>query len=633
MSDTSRPHSGHSRWLRATTVVILVSGIAATASDSNALQFIGLLTLAVPGAAVLVDWIAGHRLLHQALRASDLRHTNLIAALNEAIVTCDRDGLIIGTNPAACGLLGQNENMLRGKALLSFIFPRTKTLAANHFAAVYRQFDHEVFEVRRPTGGRAWVRLHVVPHARADTRPYVTILEDITEEINLSEHIVDLAERDHLTGLYNRAYLLDRLRVLESQAQDAVRNVALAYIDIDNFKPLNDAYGQKTGDHLLMLIAQEIGRHVRHGDVPARLGGDVYAVLYMGISMDDAERKCRALLTAIATPSRFINGRSLSVSASIGLSDCGHAPGNPLALLHYAELACHNGKRNGGNRLRVFSPEDLLQVTAATEDLTWNQRVRDALQQDHLVLEYEPIVQASTNTIVAHEALVRLQCDGERVRPIHFLPAAERFGLMPDLDRWVISQAIRDVADRRRTNPQARVSINLSGATLREAEIAELVEEQLSVEKVPASALIFEITESVAITHLPQAANLLTRLKSTGCETALDDFGAGMSSFAYLKNLPIDYLKIDGQFVRDIAKSTSDQAMVRAMVQLARALNIRVVAEYVESEAIRTRLVRLGVDLLQGSHFSGQTPPVPLRPMSRTDVPSPAAPLVAKAVS
>jgi EAL domain-containing protein (putative c-di-GMP-specific phosphodiesterase class I) len=295
------------------------------------------------------------------------------------------------------------------------------------------------------------------------------------------------------------------------------------------------------------------------------------------------------------------NGKVINIGCTIGITLFGHEPTSKEDLLVQADVACHIAKRSGRNRVHLYEPEDQKNMTIMSEDMGWARRIKDAIEQDHFRLCCQPIMDMKTGETQRQEVLLRLQGeDGDIILPAGFLPSAERFGLMRAIDRWVVNHAIEALGKQLAKNPKLHYSINLSAESIGDVTMLETITNALQRHDVPPTAVTFEITETVAIAHLGTAVEFLTRLRNLGCQTALDDFGVGYSSFAYLKDLPVDYVKIDGSFVRDIPRDTLQHAMVRSMNDIAHAMGKQTIAEFVDCEDCLALLRKMGVDYVQG---------------------------------
>ena len=410
---------------------------------------------------------------------------------------------------------------------------------------------------------------------------------------------------DALTGLPNRAAFEARLdaALLDDGQRRGTRH-ALMFIDLDQFKVVNDTCGHAAGDQLLKEVAALLDQEIRRHDLLARLGGDEFGVLLEGCPREPALRVAESMRQRVAG-FRFLWGhRPFQPGISIGVVPFSVGEHSRTELLRLADSACYVAKEAGRNRVHVYDESDTA-VASHCDELDWVPRLQRALAENLFELHGQRIlpIQPDGDHAIDHvEVLIRLRGDdGRMVSPMAFIPAAERYGLMPAIDRWVIRHALAaHGAHARQGGRAARFSINLSGATLGDPALLDFVKEQLVVHGVAPDMVCFEITETAAIESLDAAAGLIGRLRGLGCRIALDDFGCGMSSFAYLKRLPVDCVKIDGGFVKDMLTEPVDHAMVEAIHHIARRMGLRTVAEFVEDQATVEALRGLGVDYVQG---------------------------------
>ncbi|MEO1201513.1 MAG: EAL domain-containing protein [Pseudomonadota bacterium] len=409
-----------------------------------------------------------------------------------------------------------------------------------------------------------------------------------------------LANHDPLTNLYNRSRFVsalnEELQVLGEQAHGS----ALYFIDFDQFKYVNDTCGYLAGDEFLRQIGNELRFLIDDGSVLGRLGGDEFAVLTRNVTPAEATSLGDRIVEQMRRVTFVDEGVVFYAQCSIGLVMIEDGELGADDLISRADLACRDAKSRGRNRLQVFSVADNTseQLTA---DVGWAERLRTALDGEGFVLLYQPIVHIKTGCTTHHEVLLRLRDDRDRlVSPDAFLPAARRFGLMAEIDHWVVKHALQELARFSTTKPESRFTINLSAAAFDSAAVAELVGRQLKLHGVAASSVVFEITEQVALRHLRQARSQVKKLRALGCGIAIDDFGTGYSSFSQLKHLPVDYIKIDGGFVKDILKDAVDRTMVRVIGEIGRAAKMQTIAEYVTSVEAIPLLAELGIDYAQG---------------------------------
>ncbi|MCW8193683.1 EAL domain-containing protein [Proteobacteria bacterium 005FR1] len=425
---------------------------------------------------------------------------------------------------------------------------------------------------------------------------------DVTETHELSQQVAWQAAHDSLTGLCNRReFELQVVQAIDALSGDGCHS--LLYMDLDQFKLVNDSCGHSAGDALLCHIAALLGTRIRPGDTFARLGGDEFGLLLRGCPAATAERIANELREQVSGTEFAWDQRIFGCSVSIGVVTFSEGIHGLDNLLSAADSACFLAKEKGRNRVQVYRPEDDELITRRRE-MDWVGRLRGALQENRILLYAQRIEPLGIDETGCDrmEILIRLQeTDGSLVPPAAFIPAAERFGLMPAIDRYVVKSAFEFL--HQLSPPERRhtaFSINLSGATLCDEEFPGYVEALLRQVKVAPQQICFEITETAAVANLAQAGALIAEIRKLGFHFALDDFGRGMSSFTYLKHLPVDALKIDGAFVRNIIDDEIDATMVRAIVQIAAVMKLQTVAEYVENDLTREVVRKIGVNYAQG---------------------------------
>jgi diguanylate cyclase (GGDEF)-like protein/PAS domain S-box-containing protein len=549
------------------------------------------------------------------------REQRLSAILNntaEGIITFDKRGIIEGFNQAAERLFGWSEPEMLGTSINLLIATDKKDQRdgyLEHFLRnqIQRLVGHEGEVIGRHRDGTVFPMAVKISTMRLEGRElYIGLLADISERRTMMDRLKFVAEHDGLTRLFNRSYFQQELeRVVERAQRRGQHHSALLYLDLDNFKYVNDTLGHAAGDQLIVQVAALLEKRARKSDVLARFGGDEFTVLLDDTSLENASRVAESFRQRISGLTFSYEGKHVDVGCSIGVASIHAQTRSATEALSYADLACHLAKRGGRNRIHVFDPADAEKVATMSVDMGWSRRIKAAIENNRFVLVYQPIVHTASREVGAYEALIRLRDENDEiVMPSGFLPAAERFGLATDIDMWVIAHAIESLARLRQQQPRARYSINLSALTLTRPGLAEFVETRLLSSRLDPEALIFEITETAAITDMNAAGALLSALRRLGCRTSLDDFGSGMSSFAYLRELPVDYVKIDGRFVKNLAANPVDQAMVRAMNEIAHALGKQTIAEFVENEESFRLLARFGVDYAQGYHLGRPEPAV-----------------------
>jgi len=436
---------------------------------------------------------------------------------------------------------------------------------------------------------------------------------DMTTTHRLTEDLNRQAAQDPLTGLLNRREFERRLRELLQAAEEAEEEHALCYIDLDEFKVVNDTCGHAAGDALLKDLSALLSRKIRRHDLLARLGGDEFGVLLLHCPLRQAQHIAEGLREAIED-FRFVwKGQTFCVGASIGLTPIFHAGDTLTDVMAIADSACYLAKEHGRNRVYVYHKGDTA-VADKHEQMRWVGHMQEAIDEDRLRLHYQPIVRVDgVDEGYHYELLVRLvDPRGRRIPPGAFLPAAERYHLSGRLDRWVVSRALGWLGSHPEHVRRLFVcSINLSGQSLGDEGFLKFLVQELRESAVPAHKLCFEVTETAAITSFSTALRFMETLKAWGCRFALDDFGSGLSSFTYLKALPVDFLKIDGRFVKHIAHSPVDMAVVKSINEIGHAMGKKTVAEHVDSDAVldKLQLAHLGVDYAQG-YYLGRPRPV-----------------------
>ena len=422
-----------------------------------------------------------------------------------------------------------------------------------------------------------------------------------------------LANHDPLTGLFNRFRFVAELDIELVRVARDTQQCALLFIDLDQFKYVNDTCGHPAGDKLLVSAARLLRKCVRRIDCIARFGGDEFAILLKDVSRDEAQQIASDIHQRMRNFAHVENEHAFQLQCSIGVTFFKTDKKTSDELLAEADLACHEAKRRGRNRIEFFRVS-AKETDQMKEDVGWTRRIKQALVDDMFVLWYQPIVHIATGQATHYEVLLRLQMpDGRIISPGAFLPAAERFGLMQDIDHWVIEHAIASLSVHRRENAGMRFTINLSAPAFEAPNLHLRVRDMLKKYSVPGDALIFEITEQVAIRNFEDAQTQLQGLQALGSQVAIDDFGTGYSSFSHLKQFRFDYLKIDGSFVEKLASSPLDQTMVRLFADIGSGLRVKTIAEFVTDAATYSLLAKYGIDYAQGFHI-GKPAAVPTAP-------------------
>jgi len=409
-----------------------------------------------------------------------------------------------------------------------------------------------------------------------------------------------LADHDPLTGLVNRSGLLSAMERELTRLQEEGGTSAVLFADLDQFKYINDTLGHASGDRLLIKAAEMLCEHMRRDDLVGRFGGDEFVMLARGADIESATNIARTLISRAEKFAFVENGQAYNIRFSIGIALMRRDTTIVDSVVAEADMACHKAKSRGRNRFHVYEPGEADQTRMASE-VSWSRLIVEALREDKFQLVYQPIASIRGEAEEFYETLVRMPLpDGTLGLPGAFLPAAERFGSLDDIDRWVIRHACAALAELRAAGRQATFAINLSGQSLDDAELPNFVRERLMAHRLPPAAVVFEVTEQVAVRYLDSARAVMRELRALGCRFALDDFGAGFSSFGYLKHLPVDFIKIDQSFVEGLARNPVDLALIRAITDIARALGKKVIAEHVSDTESVTLLRECGVDYVQG---------------------------------
>jgi diguanylate cyclase (GGDEF)-like protein/PAS domain S-box-containing protein len=535
-----------------------------------------------------------------------------LSSIADAVITAGPDGSIEYLNPAAENLTGwTNEEAVGRKfnAVCHILNEETRSPV------------DDLLQVRAGKGGMQTgadailLNRYGLEFAVEETvstirgrdnaiRGMVAVFRDVTEARRMQKHIAYQATHDSLTGLENRCEFERRLQeLLRDPVKSSVPH-ALCYLDLDQFKVVNDTCGHVAGDELLRQLAAILRTVVRDSDTLARLGGDEFGILLPNCHPQNACDIAAMLLKAVQDFC-FVWGEStFTIGASIGVVSVDDSGSDQLTLLSAADAACYAAKESGRNRVHFFESGDT-ELARRQGEMQWVSRIHQAIEEDQFELFYQTIapLQPEHHGRGRHyELLIRMRDAADAIIPPGaFLPAAERYGLMPLVDRWVIQRAFQWLGN----NPVhlqelEYCAINLSGTSISDERFLDFLVEQFSALQIPAGKICFEITETAAIANLVKASNFIATLNEIGCSFALDDFGSGMSSFAYLKKLPVDFLKIEGMFVRDIGSDPVDLAMVKSINELGHAMGKRTIAEFVESREIMEILREIGVDYVQG---------------------------------
>jgi len=539
-----------------------------------------------------------------------------LQSIGDAVITTDAVGRIDYLNPVAEALTGWANAEAQGRPIadvLNLVHEASREVSENTVVRCLREgrvigvSDLTVLVNR--AGREIAIQDSAAPiRDRAGTViGAVMVFHDVSKERRLRRALSYQASHDALTGLINRREFENRLTdAVSGTRSDPNLRHALIYVDLDQFKLVNDTCGHPAGDRLLKQITGLLQTRIRTSDTLARLGGDEFGILLESCTPEQAMRIADALRQAIRDYRFVWNDGSLNVGASIGIVEITSETESVASLMSAADVACYAAKDQGRNRVHVYEQDN---VPERHREMQWVSRLTRATDENRLELFFQPIVPIGANRD-AHphfELMLRLREEaGTLVQPIEFIPAAERYNVMPSIDRWVVSRALATLAHHRASSdrPFFTLSINLSGTSLNDERFLEFLIAQLGSHDLTPGAICFEITETAAIANLANVVYFMRELKARGCSFSLDDFGSGLSSFTYLKTLPVDYLKIDGQFVEGVTRDAIDRSMVEAISQIGRSMGIKTVAERVESPEVLAELARLGVGFAQGFYIA-----------------------------
>ena len=566
-----------------------------------------LSSLAVQGRqllyAIAFD-VTERRQFEKALKLEKERAQTTLASIADAVITIDDANRVNFLNGAAERLIGFDQSEANGHPvadLLRLFDTESLQPVDSDWLTDAGSILHEVI-IERPDGERFVVNKSTAQlHEKSEEHVgSVTVLHDVTTLRALSQQLTYQASHDALTGLVNR-YEFEKLAqsaLIDSQANQRVHCVA--YIDLDQFKIVNDSCGHLAGDVLLRQISEQMKSKVRGSDSLARLGGDEFGLLLMGCRLDDAHPILENLLQAIREFRFTFDDKVFKIGASIGLTEINpdHA-GSLTELLSTVDSACYAAKEGGGSRIHIYRPDDL-ELRTRYSQLQWVSRVHEGLEKNLFRVYIQRMKTLMRGGEEHCELLIRMHAeDGTIYSPGYFLPAAERYHLMPQIDRWVVKEALSILAIHN-DSFNGICAINLSGQTLSEESFLDYVISEISSHSLDPKRICFEITESAVIANLNKAKHFIHSLRQMGCRFSLDDFGSGLSSFGYLKNLEVDFLKIDGMFIKNIASSQIDRAMVESINHIGHVMGLHTIAEFAEDDEIIGILGEIGVDYAQG---------------------------------
>lgn len=577
------------------------SGSVAAHADERAFYIIG-----IPVSATSADHHAAAGAYRDAFDA---------ASVGMALVAFGgaNEHLVVHANSALARITGHTVEEMQGRPLGLFLHHKDvqdSTWLNDVLQAGGRERYTVEHRIEHADGHLVWALMSVSLIRDGEGAPafQVVQIQDVSDRKRYEGRLEFLAEHDPLTGLFNRRRFGAEVERQVAYVRRHKGRGCVLFLDLDNFKYINDTLGHAAGDDLIIATAGVLREHSRVTDVVSRLGGDEFALLLPETSADEAMVHAERIRQAVSNAGYRVGDEAVRMSVSIGIAEFGGDTNvAPEDLMMDADLAMYEAKDAGRDGVRIFGPASLRREHVAAR-MAWSVRIREALEEGLFVLHAQPILDISRDEVTHYELLIRMVDEGGAlILPAQFLYTAERFGMALDIDRWVLGEAIKILAGLPQGSP-IKIAVNISGGSLDGTDLTDWLTELLRDHEVHPSSLVIEVTETEAITNMERARRFADALQQLDCEFALDDFGAGFGSFYYLKHLPIDYLKIDGDYVRTITTSRTDQVIVEAVVQLASGLGKRTVAEFVGDQPTLELLTALGVDYAQGFHIGAPKP-------------------------
>lgn len=538
-----------------------------------------------------------------------------LKSIGEAVITTNEKGTVEYLNPVAEKITGHSTHDAKGRDITE-IFRAYDEINDKWIAdSIINFLNDDIFIM--PSNDiilfnneeeKLDIDLIIAPIQSVDNKILgtITTFQDITKEKVMAKHIEHQARHDVLTGLMNRREFENKVEQALNLYSDGDTH-ALCIMDLDRFKIINDTLGHAAGDELLKQVTQKIKTVLRQTDLFARIGGDEFALFLSHVDPKNAENIAEKILNAVREYQFIWDNKSFKVGASIGLVDAPPQVSTYETLYHAADTACYMAKHNGRDRVYAVSYNDA-NVTEKLEQTQWVSRINDAFIENKFVLYSQDIIPLGQSPdLQPHkEVLIRMLDDNDQIiPPMAFIPPAERYNLMPKIDAWTIDRVIEKI---KLDDSNTIYAINLSGQSMGDSHFTQKITQVIKTSGINHSRLCFEITETAAIANLENANEFLSSLQNLGCYTALDDFGSGLSSFAYLKTLPINYLKIDGLFIKQIVDDPTSRVMVEAIHSIGRTMNLKTIAEFVETEEIRDCLQEMGIDYAQGYFYDIPSP-------------------------
>lgn len=539
---------------------------------------------------------------------------NLLDTAQAIVLTQNSEGRIMSLNAYGEMLTRYTESELLGKSFLNILIPEYESQDSfSRFKEIHSgqrmQLRHEAITHCKDGATRhvAWLHSHLLKQSENDPS-ILSVGLDVTEYKRVEGHLAWLADHDPLTNMFNRRRFSEELEQVLSRAERYQHPGALLFFDLDRFKYINDTSGHQAGDALLKMVASMLAQTIRVDDISGRLGGDEFAIILPEINASGAIEVAKKVLDQLGQAQLTINNRTHKISASIGIALFPEHGANIHDLLAAADLAMYQAKSMGRNAWYLFSDTDNSRERLQTL-VYWKEKIEYSHLHDNFILYLQPIMHVKSKEISHYEVLLRMQDkDGTVLSPADFIPAAEHTGLIHAIDHMVLRKAIAQVARIYQAEFKVSFSINLSAHAFNDPELLPILKEELTLHHMDPACVMFEITETAALEDLPGARGLMIEIKELGCGFVLDDFGVGFSSFYYLRELPVDVVKIDGSFIRNLSESSDDLILVNALCSVARGFGKKITAEFVESAEILSLIEKMDIDYAQGYYIGKPAP-------------------------
>ncbi len=566
----------------------------------------------------LINDMTEYKAIETALHAEKEQMHKTLDSIGDGVITTTASGNIVYMNPIAESLIGWPLEKAKNKKIYQ-VFAVVDSPDQRPGDSIIRSVvEHKQTHVtNKPRllycrdGSVRAIRHTIAPmmDLEENVTGTVVVFQDVTQAQVIQRQLTHQARHDGLTGLINRNEFDNQLSDLVDNNLRADESHVLLYIDLDRFKIVNDLCGHQAGDELLRQVARQMKQKIRNTDLMARLGGDEFAAILYQCSLEKGKKVAESIRDRIESFRFSWDGKEFSVTTSIGVIPIDQFTSSVQDVIQLADAACYASKDLGRNNVYLYQPDDK-EINARKSQVKWVSCINNALEADRFKLYFQRIAPVdSQDTGLKFEVLIRLEKDGQVYMPGAFIPTAERYNLMHSIDKWVIKNTFKWLAEHKDELPQQTTcAINLSGESVNKPELKSFIMAMLDEYQIDGGKIVFEITETIAIANLQKASDVMQQLRKVGIRFALDDFGSGLSSFGYLKNLPIDYLKIDGAFVKEINTNKFDQAMVEAINNIGHTMQLKTIVEYVSNAEIKTTLESIQVDYLQGFYIHKPSP-------------------------